>query len=567
MIACLAMLMSLPAGAERVEFSGLSESQVLNARAFVTLANADCDTPQWQLERLALKAPQEITAALEALGYYQSSVTTDGLDLSDECLRILFAVTPGTRTRYEQVNIEILGEARDDALIQQVLATRAPRVNDPLHHGKYEQFKRALLDAAAEHGYFEAALEEHSVVVDASNDAARLTVRLASGPRYRFGAVEYRNNYLDADLLANFTPIRSGAPFDSQQVAATHRYMLDSGYYSEVRVDADPARAENLHVPVTVIVTPASKRVYAGGVGFSTDLGPRFRMNYQQRRINSRGHNFEGRLLVSPRQSQLSGEYRIPQGDDRRDMLSLRGGIEREDTDTSKSDAIRLAVRQVRALDNGWLRTYYIEALQQNFVIGDQDDSSRLLIPGVSFWRSSGGSVSRPLSGQRLSLDVRGASAALGSDTSFVRVLAEGKRIVSFNPRLRMLTRLTLGTTARDQLSELPPSERFFAGGDRSVRGYDFESLGPTDDDGDVIGGSHLIAGSVELEYALNARWALALFVDSGSAFSSSQPEFSTGVGVGVRRLTPLGPLRIDFAHPLDDDRSLRLHISIGSDL
>jgi translocation and assembly module TamA len=131
---------------------------------------------------------------------------------------------------------------------------------------------------------------------------------------------------------------------------------------------------------------------------------------------------------------------------------------------------------------------------------------------------------------------------------------------------MRVLSRAAAGWTWRQKFSDLPPSIRFFAGGDNSVRGYDYESLGP-ERNGEVIGGERLLTGSVEFDVLLRERWSAALFTDAGSAFDDS-PELSRSVGVGLRWYSPLGPLRLDLAHPLDDvERSFRIHVSLGPDL
>ena len=117
-------------------------------------------------------------------------------------------------------------------------------------------------------------------------------------------------------------------------------------------------------------------------------------------------------------------------------------------------------------------------------------------------------------------------------------------------------------------MSELPASVRFFAGGDNSVRGYDFESLGPIDATGAVIGGSYLVDVSLEVDRLFRDKWAVAMFVDGGDAFNDTHIKLKTGVGIGLRWYSPVGPIRLDFAHPLDDpDKSFRIHISLGPDL
>jgi len=109
---------------------------------------------------------------------------------------------------------------------------------------------------------------------------------------------------------------------------------------------------------------------------------------------------------------------------------------------------------------------------------------------------------------------------------------------------------------------------RFFAGGDNSVRGYDFETIGPVDADGNVTGGNNLAVFSLEYDRLISKSWSLAAFVDTGSAFNDFDVDFKTGAGVGIRWYSPLGPIRVDVAHPLgESDRSTRLHITLGPDL
>ncbi len=187
---------------------------------------------------------------------------------------------------------------------------------------------------------------------------------------------------------------------------------------------------------------------------------------------------------------------------------------------------------------------------------------------GVNFESTIGREISRSTHGRRLNFDIRGASDALGSDTSFLQLKATAKWLWSLDEKHRLILRGRLGTTIKDDLEELPVSARFFTGGDRSVRGYDFESLGPTNADGEVIGASHVAEASIEFDRMLTGKWSIAAFADTGSAFNDSNVEFSTGVGLGIRWYSPVGPLRIDFAHPLDDpDRDFRLHVVLGPDL
>jgi translocation and assembly module TamA len=556
---------SLPAAAT-VAISGLNAEQKRNVEFFLELASADCDIPPWQLRRLLAEAPLQINEGLEALGFYLAQI--DIADVPKEaCWHKTISIDPGKPTLYRNVNVQLTGEGKNDAAYERLIARAAPKTDAVVNHGNYEQFKQSLQSLATQHGYFDARFVTAGVTIDETLRYADLNVEFDTGPRYRFGDVRIDSSALTDELFGVLTTIKQGSAFDANTIAATHRNFLESGYFSYVNINADPELATDHVIPVNIEAAAAKTRVYTGGLGFATDVGPRFRLNYRNRRINRRGHTLNGQLLASPVQSLLGIEYRIPEGDDRRDVLVFSSSVEDQDTDTSEFTSFETGLRRTRALDSGWLRTLALDWRREDFTVGDQTDVSTLLLPSINFWRGTVTTSARPKNAWRLSMDVRGTSDAIGSDTSFVQVEARARYIRSLNSRARLLTRLHLGATAKDQRDALPPSLRFFAGGDNSVRGYGFQTIGPTDEEGTVVGGSILLVGSLEFDYQLNDRWAVAAFVDSGSASQRDALDFNTGVGFGIRRLTPVGPLRIDLAAPLDLDRSVRLHFSIGSDL
>jgi translocation and assembly module TamA len=123
------------------------------------------------------------------------------------------------------------------------------------------------------------------------------------------------------------------------------------------------------------------------------------------------------------------------------------------------------------------------------------------------------------------------------------------------------------GMIVTDEFDKMPRSLRFFTGGDRSVRGYDYESLSPENEEGTLIGGKYLLAGSVEAMYpVIRDDWYLAAFVDSGNAYIDPEAELKTGAGLGVRWRSPVGMIRLDVAQPLDGSEGLpRLHLGLGA--
>lgn len=562
----LAAAMTAPARAA-VTFSGLNDELETNARALVALSAASCETAQWRIRRLYRESDKQLRDALEALGYYRFDVHKS-LSFDDECWAADFDVELGEPVSLRQVQVTVSGAAENDPDIDFENHNSRPIPGDVLHHGTYEAYKRFIRSTLGTRGYFDAQLTESRVAVDAELQYADITISVESGPRFHFGEVEFSDDILEPQLLARYVEFKPGDPYDASKISELHESLSGSGFFASVSIRAEPVEGMEREIPVFVSITAAKRHQYTAGVGYATDTGPQGRLGYTNRRRNNKGHQIDARLFVSSVESELTAAYRWPIGKPTAEWAQVYGGFQSKETDTSQSDKTTLGIRMSRNRSRAWLETPYIDFTYEDFEVGEQTDTSRLIIPGITWERTIGRDLRRTPEGHRISVDLRGAHDALGSDTTFLQGTVSTKWIWSPGLGTRFLARADIGATAKQSLAQLPASVRFFAGGDTSVRGYDFETIGPVDDNGDVTGGSHLVALSLEADWKIAGNWAIAAFVDSGSAFNESDPDFKTGVGLGVRWYSPLGPIRIDFAHPLDDaDKDFRLHITLGPDL
>jgi translocation and assembly module TamA len=550
-----------------VTFSGLDAAQEANARIVMPLASTECASARWRVERLFRDADRNLRRALEALGYYDVDVSKS-LSFDDACWRARFDVTVGEPVVLRNVGIEIVGAAANDSEFGSLVEANKPTAGRILNHGRYETYKTTLLSAAISRGYFDAEFLRSEVTVNADSHSADVQIALSSGPRYRFGEVRFTEGILRDNLMRGFSDIRSGDYYRADAISDLYEVLNGSTYFGTVSISTDPLDTAQKTVPVDVVLQPGTRRIYSVGAGFTTDTGPHGRLGYANRRRNDKGHQFESKLFASSVRSELTATYRWPKRDPRKEWLNIVLGFQHEDTDTSENDTFKIGIQRSRSLSESWLETRYLDYAFEDFKVGDQDTTSELVIFGINWESARGRELSRVTNGLRLSFDLRGASDELASDTSFAQFNFTTKWIHSFSEKTRVIARGSAGVTAKEDLIELPVSVRLFAGGDRSVRGYDYETLGPVDQDGLVIGGSNLLEGSLEFDYLFKPQWAIAAFADSGSAFNNSDVDFSTGVGLGLRWYSPVGPIRLDLAHPLDDpDQKVRVHISLGLDL
>ncbi len=549
-------------------FEGLDARQEANARAYLGLLEEPCDAAEWRVRRRFAAADDDIRRGLRALGHYAPRVDKR-LERGEACWQASFAVDPGPQVVMAQVEVTLEGEAREDPAFKRLLADLPLRAGEPLDHGAYERSKSRLASLASERGYLDAKLTRHELIVDPDAGTAQARLQLSSGPRYRLGELKVVHEGIRHDLVRRLLEYTPGEPYSADRLHLLDRALSDSGYFSSVDVRADTQGAQDLEVPVTVTAQARKRHLYSAGVGFATDVGPRVRLGYENRRVNAAGHRVVARLRGSLVQSDLSVEYRIPLQRPQSEWLTFSAAAVREDTDTFESTSGKLGVRATR-LRGRWLETSFVELSRDNFEVGRTRRTSTLLMPGLSYSRTQSDGRLRPDEGWRLYAEIKGGAEALLSDTDVLRTRISGGWLRTLPWDGRIITRAEVGALIAGDFDALPPSVRFFAGGDTSIRGYEFESLGPKDDFGEVIGGRYLGVVSLEYEHPIKGPWSAAVFMDAGNAFDNEfSQDIKTGVGVGLRWQSPVGPVRVDIAHPLNDDGDtlFRLHLRLGPDL
>jgi translocation and assembly module TamA len=553
--------------AAEVEVLGLDAPLTANVLAYLDLDEEPCDAPRWRIEQLERNAPTRIRDALQAFGYYEPTITPD-VSFAEECWHARFTIAPGEPVRIRALEASVTGAAEQDPTFTAALAEGGLAAGAVLDHGAYDRLKRRLTDLARERGYADAQFTASRIDVYPDEHAADIALHLESGPRYAFGRTELTQEVLTEQLASSYFTFREGEPYDARQLVDVYAALADSGYFRTIDVRPLPADPATRTIPIAVTLTGAPRTQTSYGIGYSTDTRVRLRFGRNNLRFNDRGHQFGINAQLSPVISEVRANYRMPLQGSQAEWLNFDAGVEIEDTETAESDIFEIGARRVRERRSEWTRTQMLALRVEDYEIAGVEDRARLLMPGVGWTRIRADNEIRPNVGSKLSLEVRGAHDALLSDTNFVQTIANGKWIWSTPRGQRILVRAQAGATAEREFEELPASVRFFAGGDNSVRGYAFEELGPVDEEGNVIGGSSLATGSFEFEQPLHARWSLAFFIDSGNAFERSEMDVKTSVGMGGRWQSPLGPIRIDLALPLEDDHDdWRAHITLGPDL
>jgi translocation and assembly module TamA len=378
--------------------------------------------------------------------------------------------------------------------------------------------------------------------------------------------VSIDQSILSHELVNRYIGFVRGDEYNSEKLIELQQ-ALSNHYFSRVHVRPLPEQAESGLVPIQVDLTPLRQHSFSLGLGVATDTGPRLKFDYANRYVNPDGHRFNTGLGVSSVRSEVLAGYSIPLQEPRHESLRFFTGHVEEKTDVSSSAITSLGTHYSFLNDGEWLQTWSLNFQRENFTVSDARDRTNLLIPGLSFAKVRSNDSVYPLQGWRLNASAQGASADILSDISFMQFLGDAKYVHALG-RGRLLWHIRGGTTDVSDFDALPASLRFFAGGDTSVRGYEYRSLGPVDAAGNVIGGRRLLLAGLEYDRRFLPKWAIAAFYDAGNAFNDRDNyELKRGAGLGIRWLSPIGPIRLDIAKALDDSEEWRVHINMGPDL
>lgn len=558
------LLFTVPAQAQTtLRLSGLTGELEANVQRYLDrYAATEISTSL----RFQSRLEQDIGTALQALGYYHSEIDISLQRNGRNGSRLLIRVTPGEPTRIKETDLQILGDAQNDADFLALLA-QAPKVGDIVHHGRYDSFKASLNSLAQRKGYFDARFSIQRLEVAPSRREAFIRLHFDSGIRYRFGQVSFSGQQIASDRLQSLVPFQAGAPYLASQLGELNQALANTNWFSSILVTADTEEITEHTLPINIELAPRKRNSIETGIGYSDDVGARLKLNWLKPWLNERGHSLNTKLAISGAEQSVEAAYKLPLQSVATDFWQLQYGLRNRDYQDTRAIESNLALERHWLLANDWYRTASIRWLYEDYTQADQEDSSSLLMPGISFSRSRQSGRGMPRQADRLLLGIEVSDPSWGSDASFVRLRGRAGYIDSFGDRHRMVSRLDAGAILMETVENLPPSLRFFAGGDNNLRGYAYESVSPLNQQGELIGGRYMATASLEYQYRVTGNWWLATFADYGSAWTDS-PDWKRGVGFGVRWGSPIGAVRIDFAWGLDAEGSpFQLHFSLGPEL
>jgi len=561
----------MAAEALKVVIEGIQGDALKNAQAALALPPGmvrEGVIDRALLEIFRHQISEKVQKALEPFGYFEAQVssTQEKGEEGQEFLRV--KVIPGSPIRVASLIVRIAGPGETNPDLKQLVGAFPLKAGDVLNQPKYEKAKEELRTKALNQGYLGSEYTSHVIRVDRREHKAEIELILQTGSQYLFGEVIWEGTQIyPVSYVERFLDFKPGDPYSYSKVYQTQLNLINSDRFSSVNIRADKEEAHEGRVPARIHLEPSAPKRLRPGIGYSTDYGAQVSLRYQDVNAFHRGHEFNADATIAQKRQAISAYYSLPGSGHVDNRTNLKVGLQRELLKPYDNLLFTTEGEQARSFGYGTMGSAYLQFREERFSEVGQEGRSDLFMPGLRFSQRRVDDLIRPSQGFRYALETRGSTQALGAETNFLQFLGNTDLLIPLGAGFSLIPRTQVGITwQKDPLTDLPPSLRFYAGGDRSVRGYTYQSLGPKDSNGNVIGGKHLLVGSLEIEYSITKNWGLAAFYDVGNAFNNFQDAtWPMGAGMGVRYYTPAGPVRVDLARQINvDNPGFQLHISIG---
>ncbi len=537
------------------------------------------------VQRLYNRIDEEVRAALRPYGYYDPKISSS-IEPPDKerHWHVGITIDPGPPVLIDAVNVQVSGAGASDPVFTRITAAVAIHAGERLSHAAYEQLKSSLERAAATYGYFDARMLRSELQVDRGTRKASITLQLDTGERYAFGATTIEQNAVKESHVRRFLRYREGDPYNALELLRTQFALDDSQYYSTVEVEA--GERDPVHHTVPIMIHASNSRVrYSLGAGYGTDTGARGTASWTVPRVNSYGHRFRVQMQLSQIQQTFDARYDMPFGDPALEKFSLEliGQESQLGNDVTTNEiAAGPGITQILGSWQRVLTLNAVHAVTEDAIIGRQVDN--LLVPSIVFASVPKGYLGEALFSRGLYAQLLGSGTALGARANFLRLDLQAERVVDLSRVWHLLLRSELGASTINNVEDLPGQYRFFAGGDRSVRGFAYDDLSPVkvfEPSPPTMpptriavkpGGRDLITGSVELERDLPRNFGVAVFLDGGNAVDHFRDPLAYSAGVGFRVRLPVVTVGLDVAQALrapgfNGLPGPRLHLNISPKL
>jgi translocation and assembly module TamA len=558
-----------------VEFEGVPIPELLELLISVSDTHAYREQAPPSISLLRNRARNDIPQLLEALaswGFFKADVQVD-IERVGESFQVIFHIDTGPGFRLEEVSI--LGPEGEPSMDLPTSRDIQLRPRAPFRAVEVLDARDNLLSLLGNAGRPYPEIVETEVVADHATDSVRVRFRVSPGPVAWFGETEIEGlSRVREDHAARLILWEEGELFQQDLIEQGRIELIRSGLFTLVEIRTGEVISETNRLPMFLRLRERRHRTLRIGLNYTTDFGFGALLGWEHRNLFGRGEHFDTLLAVNELRQSLDTTFQKPffLRDDQR--LVLRSTLAQEDSDAFESRSIR----NLAGIERDLTRRITVGAGVGFDYLDIREDGGRDTFILLSFPLSLNINTTDDLLDPTRGFTLRALGTPFvetsGDNVSYVRYDISGSiyyQIID-DRRLIFATRGRYGQILGASRGDVPATERFYSGGGGSVRGYPYQSLTPLDDNDDPTGGLSVVELSFELRTRLTDTLGFAVFLDGGRAYANDTPDpgenLFWGAGAGFRYYTPIGPIRLDVAVPLQDqegvDESFQIYISIG---
>lgn len=489
--------------------------------------------------------------------------------------RVKITVDPGPRTSVASAEISVAGAGgeQDPQRVAQIKRDWLLAPGQPFRQEDWDKAKKNGLEKLQQKKYAAARIASSQARIDPDEHEADLSVRYDSGPAFTMGPLQITGTRrYPESIIRNVNPISVGEPYDADRLLALQRQIQNTPYFSNaiVAIDDDPEHPDL--TPVKVQVTEFPTQRIRTGVGYGTDTGAQVEGRYSHYNVFGKAYVFDSQLrLEQKRQYGLLSLAMPPDG--KAFVNSLNTSYDRTTLEGIDLRSQQIGFKRARNSENydtTYSLTYYRDELtQENGATLPADTivtpgKHRALVPGFAWSRRNVDDPIFPRQGNLVTLEAGFALKGVLTDQSFSRLYGRFKQFIPVGRRDIVVLRSELGGVfTTGSAGSVPASLLFRTGGNDSVRGYSYQSIG-NEQNGTVYPTKYLAVGSAEYQRWFSQNWGAAVFYDLGAAADNwSNKTFYHGVGTGARWRSPVGTLNLDLAYGIQKHQ-IRPHVSLG---
>jgi translocation and assembly module TamA len=559
-----------------VSITGVQDGALLDLLRAASQLKALQGRPPATLARLRQRTEEDVTrldTALRSEGYYEAELHAR-IDDEQRPVEVTIEIETGDRYRLANFAVDYQGPSPPPEDQRPSLKELGVELGQAARGPAIVAAQRQWIALMTQRGYPLAKVIERKAVTNREEKALKIALMVESGPEARFGPVTITGpEQVREDHVRGMLPWQEGEIYDSRKIEEARRRLSASGLFDSVRIIPGETTGPDGSLPITLQLIERSHRTIGFGANWSTDIGIGGEVFWAHRNLFGRGEQLHLNLSAAEVEQSAEARFRKPDFLARDQALLNNLTLKRARTDAFNENSLSAFAGMEYVLSEQWRASAGVAPEYSD--LDDDDGEEQIILIGVPLVATLDATNDRlnPTRGTRLNLAMTPYSGSGDSTVLFLSSLVGGSAYYALDADSRFVLagRARLGSVVGESTGDLPANKRLYTGGGGSIRGYEFQTVGPLDDNDDPLGGRSLFELSAEVRTRITEQIGLVPFVDGGTVFDATYPDFDEtlrwAAGIGLRYFTGVGPLRIDFAFPLnrrDRDDTFQFYVSFG---